>query len=86
MSYGPNISAALRLAGTNISAKPVETGDATWLIIGRDPIPSIGRLDGPAFSVTGTVENIWCYVARANIFVFLMFEGSGLENNILDAT
>jgi polysaccharide biosynthesis protein PslH len=30
-------------------------------------------------------ENILPYVASANIFVFPMFEGSGLQNKILEA-
>ena len=85
MSYGPNISAALRLAERIFPRIRSRLGDATLLIIERDPVPSIRRLDGPAISVTGTVENIWPYVARANIFVFPMFEESGLQNKILEA-
>lgn len=85
MSYGPNISAALRLAERIFPRIRSTLGDATLLIIGRDPVPSIRRLDGAAIRVTGTVENIWRYVASANIFVFPMFEGSGLQNKILEA-
>lgn len=85
MSYVPNISAALRLAERIFPRIRSKLGDATLLIIGRDPVPSIRRLDGDAISVTGTVENIWPFVASANIFVFPMFEGSGLQNKILEA-
>jgi glycosyltransferase involved in cell wall biosynthesis len=85
MSYAPNISAALRLAERIFPRIRSKLGDATLLIIGRDPAPSIRRLSGDAISVTGTVENIWPYIARANIFVFPMFEGSGLQNKILEA-
>jgi hypothetical protein len=85
MSYGPNISVALLLAERIFPRIRSRLGDATLLIIERDPVPSIRRLDGPAISVTGTVENIWPYVARANIFVFPMFEESGLQNKILEA-
>jgi len=55
------------------------------LIIGRDPAPEITRLSSPAISVTGTVDNIWSYIARANIFVFPMVEGAGLQNKLLEA-
>ena len=56
------------------------------LIIGRDPVPSIRQLDdGAAIKVTGTVENIWPYVASVNVFVLPMFEGTGLQNKILEA-
>ncbi len=85
MSYEPCISAALRLAERIFPRIRSRLGDATLLIIGRDPVPSIRRLDGAAISVTGTVENIWPYVVSANIFVFPMFEGSGLQNKILEA-
>jgi polysaccharide biosynthesis protein PslH len=85
MSYVPNISAALRLAERIFPRIRSTLGEATLLIIGRDPAPSIRRLDGGAISVTGTVENIWPYIASANIFVFPMFEGSGLQNKILEA-
>ena len=85
MSYQPNISAALRLAEHIFPRIRSTLGDTTLLIIGRDPVPSIRRLDGTAIRVTGTVENIWPYIASANIFVFPMFEGSGLQNKILEA-
>jgi glycosyltransferase involved in cell wall biosynthesis len=85
MSYVPNISAALRLAEQIFPRIRSTLADATLLIIGRDPVPSIRRLNGGAISVTGTVSNIWPYIASANIFVFPMFEGSGLQNKILEA-
>lgn len=85
MSYVPNISAALRLAERIFPRIRSRLSDATLLIIGRDPAPAIRGLDGCAIRVTGTVENIWPYVAGANIFVFPMFEGSGLQNKILEA-
>jgi glycosyltransferase involved in cell wall biosynthesis len=85
MSYPPNISAALRLAERIFPRIRSTLGDATLLIIGRDPAPSIRRLNGAAISVTGTVENIWPHIASANIFVFPMFEGAGLQNKILEA-
>lgn len=85
MSYVPNISAALRLAERIFPRILSKLEDATLLIIGRDPVPSIRGLDCAAIKVTGTVENIWPYVASANVFVFPMFEGSGLQNKILEA-
>jgi glycosyltransferase involved in cell wall biosynthesis len=85
MSYLPNISAALRLAERIFPRIRSTLGDATLLIIGRDPAPSIRLLDGATISVTGTVENIWPYIASVNIFVFPMFEGAGLQNKILEA-
>jgi glycosyltransferase involved in cell wall biosynthesis len=85
MSYPPNISAALRLAERIFPRVRSTLRDASLLIIGRDPAPAIRRLDGGEITVTGTVDNIWQYVARANVFVFPMFEGAGLQNKLLEA-
>jgi glycosyltransferase involved in cell wall biosynthesis len=85
MAYPPNVSAVLRLAQRIFPRILSTLADATLLIIGRDPAPEISRLAGPGISVTGTVDNIWSYVTRANVFVFPMIEGTGLQNKILEA-
>jgi len=85
MSYEPNVSAALRLAQRIFPRILSRLGNATLLIIGRDPAPAISQLAGPAISVTGTVDNIWPHILRADVFVFPMIEGSGLQNKILEA-
>jgi glycosyltransferase involved in cell wall biosynthesis len=85
MDYPPNISAALRLAQRIFPRILTTLADATLLIIGRDPAPAISQLAGPRISVTGTVDNIWPHITRANVFVFPMIEGTGLQNKILEA-
>jgi len=85
MSYPPNVSAALRLAHRVFPRIQSRLTDATLLIIGRDPAPEIRQLAGAAISVTGTVDNIWSQIIRANVFVFPMIEGTGLQNKILEA-
>ena len=85
MCYQPNISAVLRLAERIFPRILASLADARLLIIGRDPAPEITRLQSPAITVTGTVDNIWSWIARANIFVYPMIEGAGLQNKILEA-
>ena len=85
MAYAPNISAAVRLAQRVFPRIQATLSDATLLIIGRDPAPEVRQLAAPRISVTGTVDNIWPYIARANVFVFPMIEGTGLQNKILEA-
>jgi glycosyltransferase involved in cell wall biosynthesis len=85
MSYPPNISAVLRLAQRIFPRIVASLGDAKLLIIGRDPVPAIRQLHSPAISITGTVDNIWPWIARANVFVYPMIEGAGLQNKILEA-
>lgn len=85
MCYPPNISAVLRLAERIFPRILAAHPDARLLIIGRDPVPEITRLQSPAIVVTGTVDNIWPWIASANIFVYPMIEGAGLQNKILEA-
>jgi glycosyltransferase involved in cell wall biosynthesis len=85
MAYSPNISAALRLAQRILPRISTVLPDVRLLIIGRDPAPEITQLAGPRVQVTGTVDDIWSYITRANVFVFPMIEGTGLQNKILEA-
>jgi glycosyltransferase involved in cell wall biosynthesis len=85
MSYAPNISAVLRLA-QRLFPKVLQTVPETrLLIIGRNPAPEIRALQGAGITVTGTVEDIWPYIAQTDVFVFPMVEGAGLQNKILEA-
>ncbi len=84
MSYQPNISAVLRLAQRIFPRILASLADARLLIIGRDPAPAIKQLRSRTITVTGTVDNIWPYIAQANVFVYPMIEGTGLQNKILE--
>jgi polysaccharide biosynthesis protein PslH len=85
MSYPPNVSAARRLALRILPLVRATLDDVTLLIIGRNPAQTVLDLRNSAVKVTGTVEDIWPYLARVNAFVFPMAEGSGLQNKILEA-
>jgi glycosyltransferase involved in cell wall biosynthesis len=85
MSYQPNISAVVRLAQRIFPRILDSLADAKLLIIGRNPVPAIKQLRSPAITVTGTVDNIWPYIAQASVFVYPMIEGTGLQNKILEA-
>jgi glycosyltransferase involved in cell wall biosynthesis len=85
LTYQPNVSAVLRLAQRIFPRILAAVADARLLIIGREPPAAVQRLQGPAISVTGTVDNIWPYVTRASVFAFPMIEGAGLQNKILEA-
>jgi glycosyltransferase involved in cell wall biosynthesis len=84
MSYSPNVSAVLRLARQIFPRVVDAVGDARLLIIGRNPVPEIRSLQSAAITVTGTVDDIWPYISQANVFVFPMIEGAGLQNKILE--
>ena len=84
MSYEPNIDAAHRLRRVFELLKK-DVPDLKLYIIGRDPDASI--LDfrkNPDITVTGTVNDIWCYVNAIDVFVLPVFLGAGLQNKLLE--
>jgi glycosyltransferase involved in cell wall biosynthesis len=84
MGYRPNISAVLRLA-TRIFPHVLESlPRASLLVIGRSPPPEVRALQNERVTVTGEVASIWEHVARADVFVFPMIEGAGMQNKILE--
>lgn len=85
MAYPPNIRAALRLKrifDRTVGAVP----NAKLMIIGRSPAKAIQALaDDPRVIVTGTVDSIWPYVNRTDVFVFPMETGAGQQNKVMEA-
>lgn len=85
MGYQPNIEAALRLARIFAAVHAVDP-QFRLLIIGRDPAPEVQALATKAgVEVTGSVADIWEYIAKVDIFVFPMVSGAGQQNKVLEA-
>lgn len=85
MGYGPNIRGSLQLHERVFLPLREEFSNLKLMIIGRAPAPSVRALSGPDVEVTGTVDSIWPYIARVNVFVYPMTGGAGLQNKILEA-
>jgi glycosyltransferase involved in cell wall biosynthesis len=58
--------------------------DARLLVIGRSPPREVCALQSDRVNVTGEVAEIWEHVAGADVFVFPMIEGAGMQNKILE--
>jgi glycosyltransferase involved in cell wall biosynthesis len=85
MGYGPNVSAALRLAGLWPRVQE-QHPEAMLSIIGRNPTPAISALQSqPGVEVTGTVDSIWPYLHRSRVACFPMTHGAGMQNKVLEA-
>lgn len=84
MAYRPNISAVLRLATRIMPQVLTALPDARLLVIGRSPPPEVCALQSDRVIVTGEVAEIWEHVAGADVFVFPMIEGAGMQNKILE--
>jgi len=55
-------------------------------LVGRNPAPEIARLSlDPSVVVTGYVESVKPYLARAHVFVAPMITGTGMKNKVLEA-
>jgi glycosyltransferase involved in cell wall biosynthesis len=85
MSYEPNIHAAHRLIEQVLPRVLLRHPDARVLIIGRNPAPSVQSLRSERVTLSGTVAEIWPFMAKVDAFVFPMASGAGLQNKILEA-
>jgi glycosyltransferase involved in cell wall biosynthesis len=86
MGYFPNVEAVKWLYKDVYIPIRKLIPELSLIIIGRDPDKSIqemGKL--PGVIVTGTVDDIWCYINSIDIFVFPLWIGGGLKNKILEA-
>ena len=57
-----------------------------FVIAGRDPAPQIAALaNDPFVTVTGFVDDMRPWLARASLMVCPMVMGSGIKNKVLEA-
>jgi len=58
-----------------------------WYIVGKNPLPSIQEIaeKDPAINITGMVEDVRPYIARATVYVTPIRIGSGTRLKILEA-
>jgi glycosyltransferase involved in cell wall biosynthesis len=57
---------------------------ARFMIVGRNPAPRVKRLASPAVEVTGSVESVLPYLARAAVFVVPLRIGGGTRLKIFE--
>lgn len=86
MDYPPNVQAvewfATRVLPKVRSALP----DARFVIVGSKPTATVQALsDSPGVSVTGRVESVTPYLARAHVAVAPLQIARGVQNKVLEA-
>ena len=85
MSYAPNIAAVEYFVQQVLplirSARP----NAQFVIVGRDPAPSVLALAGNGVEVTGEVDDVRPHLDEAAVVVVPMQSGSGIKNKVLEA-
>lgn len=85
MSYAPNIIAANYLAKEIMPLVWKRLPNATLVIAGANPTPSVQGLNSKNIKVTGWVEDMKEYYAKSKIFIAPMQIGTGLQNKLLEA-
>jgi glycosyltransferase involved in cell wall biosynthesis len=60
--------------------------DLTLSLVGQDPSPAIRALaTDPSICVTGFVEDVRPYIARASVVIAPFVSGRGIKNKVLEA-
>jgi len=86
MSYHANAAAALYLAREIMPRIWKQRPDATLMIVGKDPTSAVRALSAdPRVIVTGFVDDLRPYFARATIAISPLLYGAGIQNKVLEA-
>ena len=86
MSFGPNVAAMQWFCAHVFPTVRALHPQARLEIVGRGPsdaVRSLEEIDG--VTVTGEVDDVRPYLARATAFVAPMVSGSGIKNKVLEA-
>lgn len=85
MGFAPNVEGVLYFAREVFPAIRARQPLAKLWVVGKDPAPAVRALHGDAIHVTGVVDDVRPYLARATLFVCPMVSGTGIKNKILQA-
>ena len=85
MAYAPNVDAAHYLVNEVMPLVWQRHPEATLLLAGADPKPSVRALASKLVTVSGRLDDIREAYASSQIFVAPMRLGSGLQNKLLEA-
>lgn len=86
MDFRPNVDAALWFAREVLPRVRSEEAGVRFLIVGQSPHPRLRALaHEPAVKITGRVDDVRPYVARAAVYVVPMRIGGGTRLKVLEA-
>jgi glycosyltransferase involved in cell wall biosynthesis len=85
MAYPPNVESAVFLVNEIMPLVWKRLPHARLAIVGATPAERVQRLAGPNVLVTGWVDDISEYYAKASVFVAPMLINTGLQNKLLEA-
>lgn len=85
LSWGPNVSAAIRLANEIYPQVREQLPAAELWLVGRDPAAEIRALAGAGITVAGSVPDIRPYLREAALLAVPLDAGGGTRLKILEA-
>ncbi len=86
MDYRPNVEAVVSLSREAMPQILKQHPDAQFAIVGRAPTTDVSRLDGlNGTIVTGSVDDIRCWLKAADIVVAPLRIARGIQNKVLEA-
>jgi sugar transferase (PEP-CTERM/EpsH1 system associated) len=86
MDYYPNVDAVQLFAQKCWPIIQNHIPDATWHIVGRNPLPEVRKLsEVPGITVTGSVPDVRPYLAAAEVAIVPLRIGGGTRLKILEA-
>jgi glycosyltransferase involved in cell wall biosynthesis len=85
MGWAPNVDAAVWLARDIWPMILARVPRARLLLVGKDPAPAVVALADDTIEVTGTVDDVRPYLARARVVVAPLRAGGGTRLKIMEA-
>jgi glycosyltransferase involved in cell wall biosynthesis len=85
MSHAPNVRAAVELAREVLPRLRRVVPDAHLVLCGRAPTEAVRALASPAVTVTGTVDDVAPWLAKADVYVNLLRTGAGSSLKVAEA-
>lgn len=85
MSYPPNVDGVHYLVDQVLPLVWQEKPEVKFVIAGANPSSSVLKLKSERVIVTGWVDDIRAYYAKAKVFIAPMQIGTGLQNKLLEA-
>ncbi|MEG0821684.1 MAG: glycosyltransferase family 4 protein [Burkholderiaceae bacterium] len=85
MDFAPNVDAVIWFVTEVLPRVRQVRPSVRFLAVGNKPAPSVRALAGPGVEVTGWVDDVRPYLARAALFVAPLRMGAGIKNKILQA-
>jgi glycosyltransferase involved in cell wall biosynthesis len=85
MGYWPNVNGILFFLNQVFPLLLQQVPDARVYVVGKDPPPGVQAFASDQVVVTGFVDDVRPYVARAEVFIIPLLIGGGIRSKALEA-